>query len=142
MGKFCYQENLCSKIMQNNSTSMATYHHVNNIGKYPNNSNNYNILHTMTWEMCTINYLHNTCLQITNCAKPASSNKLISKTTNLTHKLAFHITEFLHVFFKNVHFTCDPLKVFKPAFFLFWKKFKLWWQCFFWKYLIFNFFFI
>jgi hypothetical protein len=63
LGKFCYQENLSSKIMQSNSTSMATYHPVNNIGKYPNNSNNCNILHTMTSEMCTTNYLHNTGLQ-------------------------------------------------------------------------------
>jgi hypothetical protein len=97
--------------MQSNSTSMATYHPMNNIGKYPNNSNNCNILHTMTLEMCTTNYLHNTGLQITNCGKPASSNKLISRTTTLTDKLAFYFTEFLHLFFKNVHFTYDPLKV-------------------------------
>ncbi len=42
--------------MQSNSTSMATYHPINNIGKYPNNPNNCNILHTMTLEMCTTTY--------------------------------------------------------------------------------------
>ncbi len=139
-GKIYYQVNLCSKIMQSNSTSMATYHPMNNIGKYPKNSNNCNILHTMTLEMCTTNYLHNTGLQITNCGKPASSDKLISRTTTLTHKLAFYFYWISSSFFKNVHFTYDPLKVVQSRnfFIKFWKSFKLWWQILFWKYCIFT----